>query len=119
MFSWFGKDEASKVISGVGGWIDEQQFTPQEQLEGKLKLLGQMAPFKIVQRIIVTIVFGCWAVMILLISLSIFLEHFTGNSVAREGFMGLIGTQYVWGPTVAASALYLGGGLAFFSGKKK
>lgn len=119
MFGWFGKKEANKVIDGVGGWIDEQQLTKEEQVKYKLALMEKMAPFKIVQRIIVSIVFSVWAFLIVMICLAVWVEHFTAISSAREGLIALIQSEFVWGPTLAASALYLGGGLNFFKGGKK
>ena len=116
---WFGKKEANKVLDGAGTWLDEQQLTKEEQVKYKLALFEKMAPFKIVQRIIVSIVFSTWAFLIVMSVLAVWVAHFTGNRAAMEGLAALITSEFVWGPTLAASALYLGGGLDFFKRGKK
>lgn len=40
-----GSDNAMAIAKGVGGFIDEQNFTEQESKEHKLKLAGMMTDF--------------------------------------------------------------------------
>lgn len=119
MFSWFGKKEAMETISGIGGWIDEQQLTKEEQIKWKIAFLGKMEPFKIVQRIIVSIVFGHWAIWGFNVFVAIWVSHFTENETAYLALIVYAKLEMVWAPTIAATTLYLGGGLAFFKGGKK
>lgn len=40
-----GADNVMKVASGIGGWIDGQQFTEQEKSEFKTKMVGYYGDF--------------------------------------------------------------------------
>ena len=40
-----GADNVMKVASGIGGWIDGQQFTEQERAEMNLKMVGYYGDF--------------------------------------------------------------------------
>jgi len=118
-FGWFGKEESMGVIKGVGGFLDEQQLTKEEALAWNLKKLEHLAPFKIVQRIIVSIVFAHWMIWGLNMMLAIWVYHFTGNNVATDYLLKYAQLELVWGPTLAATALYLGGGVSVFNRGKK
>ena len=115
---WFGKSEVMETVKGVGKWIDEQQLTNEEQVNVKIMLFKAMAPFKVVQRIMVTIImwhWGLWAVNVLA---SIWLGYHDGDYALYTKFVEYAQLQMVWMPTAAAVTLYLGGGLTFFKGKK-
>ena len=119
LFGWFGKEESMEVIGGIGGWIDKQQLTKEEAIQWNLKKLDHLTPFKIVQRIIVSIVFGHWMLWGLNMMLAIWVYHFTGNEVAAEYLLKYAQLELIWGPTMAAAALYLGGGVNLFGKAKK
>lgn len=114
---WFGKKEANRVIDGVGNFIDEQQLTKEEQIKYKLEWFAKMEPFKIVQRIIVSMIFSAWAFLLANVVIAIWVAHLTGNKSAMDALFGLMEHKYIWMPTVSAVTVYLSGGLPFF--KKK
>lgn len=117
---WFGKKAAEDAVKGVGSWIDEQQFTPQEQLDAKLKLFEVMGPFKQIQRIIVTWVMHVWSFLALNFAVVYWYSLATGKWIAVDKFIEMVMTPFIWAPCFGVFSLYLYGGLknAPFMGKK-
>lgn len=112
----FGSDKAIDrtfdVAKGIGGWIDEQQFTPEEKAEEragirkwKLEFLSAMAPFKVVQRIIAFAIMGGWLFLLLTFVGMILFDH-----VNIDAMKELMLSNYIVYPTTALVSLYLGGG---------
>lgn len=118
MFSWFGKKESTEVINRVGNFIDEQQLTKEEQIRYKLDWFEKLDAFKVIQRIIVSIIFTAWAFLFANTVVAVWVFHFTGNESAVRSFLELMKNEYIWMPTVAAVTVYLSGGLPFFKSKK-
>lgn len=115
---WFGKKAAEDAVKGVGNWIDEQQFTPEEQVKYKLQLFEVMGPFKQIQRIIVTWVMHVWAGWSLLLGLSLVGGAMFDNYSMFDKALELITIPFVWTPCLGVFTLYLSGGLKNFGGKK-
>jgi len=116
--SWFGKKEATEIVKGVGGWIDEQQLTPEEQVKYKMHLLEKMEPFKIVQRIIVTWVMYVWGMFALILAASWGIGVLFGNWEALTQARDIVMTEFVWLPCLGVFTFYLSGGLKIFKGGK-
>ena len=114
---WFGKKAAEKAVEGVGKWIDEQQFTPEEQVRYKLQLFEVMGPFKQIQRIIVTWVMHIWAFLALNFALAWWIGVGFDNWVPFDRFIDLVKTEFIWVPCFGVFTLYLSGGLKMFKGK--
>jgi len=111
---WFGKDEVVSAIKGVGNFIDEQQLTPEEAMKYRLHLLDKLDGFKVVQRIIVSIVFSIWAFLIVFGVFGVIVEALFFSSVMKDGMLEIMAMEFVYIPTSAAAALYLGGGVKLF-----
>ncbi len=117
--AFFGEKSIMDTIKGVGSWVDEQQLTNQEQVEIKIMLFKAMEPFKVIQRIMVTIIMWHWIIWAANVLGSIWLGHYDGDYALYTKFVEYAQLQMVWVPTAAAVTLYLGGGLTFFKGGKK
>ncbi len=125
---WFGKKTVEKAIFGIGSFIDEQQFTPQEQLTAKLELFQELKGFKVVQRIIVTWVMYVWASYALVGLASLLLGYFLyvwGETDKEAAFslshmiLEYAKVPFIWTPCLGVFGLYLSGGLSFLKGGKK
>ena len=103
----FSPGSASKAVEGVIKGIDSAVFTPQERAEMHIKQLEALAPFKIVQRILMSAICFVWVMLIAEYSVAIWLQ----NDAVKDALIELIQSEFVWGPTLAGFALYLGGGL--------
>lgn len=106
-------DKEKGLIAKAGGWIDRQQFTPEEKAEHykdlsalRLKLLDALSPFKVVQRMIVFVVMTAWAFLIVNFSAAIWFEA----EAAREHFLVLMQSDYMTILLYGVAFLYLGGG---------
>lgn len=117
----FGSDEAHDnimnkekgLIAKAGGWIDRQEFTAEEKAEHykelgqlRIKLLSALAPFKVVQRLIVFAVMGAWLFLIGNYVTAIWLE----NELAKQSLFDLMNTDYMTTFLYGVGFLYLGGG---------
>ena len=118
MINWFGKKEATDIVKGVGGWIDEQQFTKEEQVKYKMHLLEKMEPFKIVQRIIVTWVMYVWAMFAVILAFSWGLGVLINDWTPLNKVVEIVMTEFVWIPCLGVFTFYLSGGLKLFKGGK-
>lgn len=119
LFDWFGKKDITDAVKGVGNWIDEQQLTTEEQVKYKLELFQAMAPFKVVQRIMVTIIMRHWMLWGFSSLLSLWLSYLLNDPEYSLFAMHIkyAGLEMVWIPTASAVGLYLGGGLPLFNKK--
>ena len=115
---WFGKKDAMETIRGVGGWIDEQQLTQEEQIKYKLHLFEIMGPFKQIQRIIVTWVMIHWIGWAANCMIALWLGQLFPELTAFEKLVDYASLEMVWAPSLGVFTLYLSGGVAMF-GKKK
>ena len=103
----FSPDAASKAVDRIADGIDSAVYTPQERAQMKITQLEALAPFKVVQRILVSAIAFVWVVLIMQYSLAIWL----GALDVQNALIELIQSEFVWAPTLAAFALYFGGGL--------
>tara|TARA_R110000851_G_scaffold317339_1_gene480767 strand:+ start:1550 stop:1918 length:369 start_codon:yes stop_codon:yes gene_type:complete len=117
---WFGKKEIVEAVKGVGTWVDELNLTAEEEVKLKMELFRAMEPFKIIQRIMVTIIMRHWMVWGVSTLLSLYLGYFLGDVPDYELFYKHVEyakLEMVWIPTASAVALYLGGGLPMYRKK--
>ena len=126
MLNWFGKKEAMETAKGIGTFIDEQQFTPEEQMKYKLHMFDAMGPFKCIQRIIATYVMIGWLVLLAFATIGIAAAYILilcgiEPETAKSMFsmtLEFCQSEFVWVPCFGVFSLYLSGGLAVFKGKK-
>ncbi len=118
-FSWFGKEEIVSAVKGVGNWIDELNLTKEEQVKLKMQLFKAMEPFKVIQRIMVTIIMRHWMVWGINCMVAVWVGYITGDTEYElfRIFIEYAKLEMVWIPTASAVGLYLGGGLPFFKSK--
>jgi len=103
----FSPEAATKAIDAVTKGIDHANFTPQEQAELKIRQLESLAPFKVVQRILMASICFVWVTLIMQYCIAIWLDA----ELVKTALIELIQSEFVWGPTLAGFGLYLGGGL--------
>ena len=123
---WFGKKEVMTAAKGIGSFIDEQQFTPEEQMKYKLVMFEKMSGFKGIQRVIATWVMVGWASLLGFAMLGMLLAFIlTLCGVDPEAAKLLYrmtfefsGSEFVWVPCFGVFSLYLSGGLAIFKKSK-
>ena len=120
----FSPEIASKTVDGVIKGIDSAVYTKQEQAEMKVSLIKQridvlnaLVPFKIMQRIMVTIIMVQWAFVGINMVIAIWVRAIWPKIDAVTPLMEFVQTQYMWLPVAGAVGLYLTGGL--IAGKKK
>ena len=119
MFSWVGRlfgtkkaieditDKDNGLLTQMGGWFGDLNFTTEEQARWGIELLNALAPFKVMQRIMVTIIMVEWAIII-----NVWLIAICFNSIPIiNSILALVQTQFVWMPVVGAVTLYLFGGI--------
>jgi hypothetical protein len=107
-------DKDKGLLTQLGGWVGGFSHTEQEKAEDAqatrkwaTDFLTAMAPFKIMQRIMVTIIMSVWAFYCLNMSLAIWIYS---NDVVND-LMAFIQTPFVWVPVSGAVTLYLMGGV--------
>ena len=103
----FSPEAASKAVDHIAKGIDNANFTDQERAQMRLKQLELLAPFKVVQRILVSAIAIVWVALIMQYCVAIWLD----SESIKKALLELIASQFVWGPTIAGFALYFGGGL--------
>ena len=125
MFSWVGRlfgtkkaieditDKDNGLLTQMGGWFGDLNFTTEEQARWGIELLNALQPFKVMQRIMVSIIMIEWAIIV-----NVWLVAICLNSITViNSILALVQTQFVWMPVVGAVTLYLFGGINPF--KKK
>ncbi|MEA3369982.1 MAG: hypothetical protein U9Q40_01430 [Campylobacterota bacterium] len=107
-------DKDKGILVRAGGWINDMSYTDAEKAENALlvkewgiKQLEALEPFKIMQRIMVTIIMFQWAVLFNVIVVAICLK---ADSVLAD-LIEFAQSQYAWYPMGAAVTLYLLGGV--------
>lgn len=126
MLGWFGKKEMGDAAKGIGNFIDEQQFTPEEQMKYKLHMFEVMGPFKGIQRIIATWVMIGWITLLGFGASGILLGWILTlwGMDQEQAFLlyrmtlDFCSSEFVWVPCFGVFSLYLSGGLSIFKGKK-
>jgi hypothetical protein len=126
MMSWigglFGSKDAVKnivdkdngLLTQVGSWIGNFNYTDEEKAEANaqtrewgLRQLDALAPFKVMQRIMVTIIMVEWAILFNCIVVFICL----GKPEVVNQLMAFAMTNFAWIPVAGAVGLYLVGGV--------
>jgi hypothetical protein len=107
-------DKDKGLLTQLGGWVGGFSHTDEEKAEDAqvtrqwaTDFLTAMAPFKIMQRIMVTIIMAVWAFYCLNMSLAIWI--YSADVVGD--LMKFIQTPFVWVPVSGAVTLYLMGGV--------
>lgn len=107
-------DKDNGLLTQVGGWIGGLNYTEEEKAEANAKTrewgirqLEALAPFKIMQRIMVTIIMVQWAVLFNCAVVCIMLDW--GGRF--DLIMAFAQTQFAWLPVCGAVSLYLLGGV--------
>jgi len=113
-------DKDNGLATQLGGWIGGMSFTEQEQAEHNAKIvtigierLKALAPFKVMQRIMVTIIMVEWAILFNACVISICL----GADDTVKALMEFAKTEFAWLPVFAAITCYLLGGVIPSRGK--
>jgi hypothetical protein len=126
--SLFGTDKAvdnvldkdNGLLVRLGSGLGNLVYTDQEKAENAiavreatLKQLDALAPFKIMQRIMVTIIMTIWGIAALIMMTAI---CFRAGDILDDMLL-LVQTQFMWMPVSGAVGLYLLGGV--WKGGKK
>ncbi len=107
-------DKDSGLLAKAGAWVGNLNLTEEEQIkhnhmirEWGISQLQALAPFKIMQRIMVSIIVTEWAILFNVIIIAICLKADT----ILENLVEFSCSQYAWYPMGAAVTLYLLGGV--------
>lgn len=100
-------DKDNGLLVRVGEWVGDQQFTPQERAENAKEFLTALHPFKVMQRIMVTIIMVEWAILFNVMIVAICLR---AEDVQKD-LMAFAQTEFAWMPILGAVGLYLFGGV--------
>jgi hypothetical protein len=107
-------DKDNGLLAQAGNWIGGFNYTEEEKAEADahtrewgLRQLEALAPFKVMQRIMVTIIMSVWALICLVIIVAICLDATT----VINNMLLFVQTQFVWVPVAGAVGLYLMGGV--------
>ena len=107
-------DKDKGLLTQLGGWVGGFSHTDEEKAEDAqvtrkwaTEFLTAMAPFKIMQRIMVTIIMSVWAVFAIAMLAAI---CFDATGIINN-IMLFIQTPYMWVPVSGAVGLYLMGGV--------
>ncbi len=130
---WFGQligtdkvvnnvvDKDNGLLAQAGNWIGGFSYTPEEKAEADaatrewgLRQLEALAPFKVMQRIMVTIIMVEWAILLNVFIVAICL----GATTVVNNLLQLVQTNFVWIPIAGAVGLYLMGGVIPGRGKR-
>ena len=107
----FSPDAASKAIDGITKGVDSAFFTEQEKKELSLEWLQALAPFKVVQRIMVGVIMTQWLLVGINYLAALWVEAVWPHIVVADRILEFAKTEFMWMPVVAAVGVYLGGGL--------
>lgn len=122
MSSWVGRlfgtekaisditDKDNGLLTQVGGWLGNLNFTAQERADWGIKQLVALEPFKIVQRIIALSVMSAWLFVILNVIASIWIEATTTIAVS-EAMLTFAFSDFIFWPVLAVLGLYISGGV--------
>lgn len=125
-------DKDKGLLVKAGGWLGNLHYTSEDKAENDqqtrewgIRQLDAMAPFKVVQRILATVVASMWAILGLNIILAIWIRAVTRKIiVASDGTITVIEginavddllkfafSDYMFWPTCVVFALYFAGGV--------
>ena len=107
-------DKDNGLLTQVGGWIGGFSYTDQEKAEADqqtrewgLRQIEALAPFKIMQRIMVTIIMSVWAMLCIVMTIAICIK----SPDIITNLLLFIQSPFVWVPVSGAVGLYLMGGV--------
>lgn len=107
-------DKDNGHLAKFGGWIGNMNYTDQEKAGDDMitrrlaiEYLGALAPFKVMQRIMVTIIMAEWAILFNVLIVAICLQ---ANTVVKD-LLAFAQTPFAWAPVSGAVTLYLLGGV--------
>ena len=100
-------DKDKGLLTQAGSWVGNFSFTDQEKSQWALKTLSALEPFKILQRIMVSIIMVEWAILFNVIIVAICLDATT----VTNNLLLFAQTKYAWIPVMGAVSLYLLGGV--------
>jgi hypothetical protein len=107
-------DKENGHLAKLGGWIGNLSHTDEEKAEDNqvtrkwaVDFLTAMAPFKVMHRIMVTIIMSVWALYCVNMLVAIWIYS---NDVIADILL-FIQTPFVWVPVSGAVSLYLLGGV--------
>lgn len=115
-------DKDNGLLSQVGGWVGNFNYTDEEKAEADaktrewgLKQLEALQPFKVVQRILASVIISIWAIVIINLLFAFWLQHPSSEKILELAFSDLV----FW-PTLSVVSLYFGGGAveSWFRGRK-
>ena len=107
-------DKENGLLAQVGSWVGGFNYTDEEKAEADaqtrewgLRQLEALAPFKVMQRIMVTIIMVEWAILINVMIVLICIDA----TKATANMLLFIQSPFVWVPVSGAVGLYLMGGV--------
>ncbi len=107
-------DKENGLLTQVGNWVGGFNYTAEEKAEADaqtrewgLRQLEALAPFKVMQRIMVTIIMSVWGLTCAMMLVFISLEP----SSAITNLLLFMQLPFVWIPVSGAVGLYLMGGV--------
>ncbi len=107
-------DKDKGLLTQVGNWVGGFNYTEEEKSEADaktrewgLRQLEALAPFKVMQRIMVTIIMSVWGLTCAMMLIFISLEP----SSAITNLLLFMQLPFVWIPVSGAVGLYLMGGV--------
>jgi len=103
-------DKDNGLLTQVGGWLGDMQFTPQERAKWGIDQLEALQPFKIVQRIIALSVMIAWLFIIFNVVAAIWIEGTTTVAVS-EPMLKFAFSDFIFWPVLAVLGLYISGGV--------
>jgi hypothetical protein len=126
MFSWVGRlfgtqkaiddftDKDTGHLAKFGEWVGNFSYTDEEKAEANLETkqwalayMKSLEPFKVMQRIMVTIIMAEWAILFNAIIIAII----CGSDKMVASMMAFAQSQFAWVPICGAVSLYLLGGV--------
>jgi hypothetical protein len=132
MTAWIGKlfgtdkavdnllDKDSGLLAKAGAWVGNFNYTDEEKAEADaqtrewgIRQLDALAPFKVMQRIMVTIIMSIWALLSVVMIVAI---CFDAIEIMKNTLL-FIQTPFIWAPISGAVSLYLLGGVMPSRGK--
>jgi hypothetical protein len=111
-------DKDNGLLVRAGSALGNLHYSDQEKANTGIQIqnlavarLKALEPFKVMQRIMVTIIMTMWAFLGLNIVVGIWLEALFPKLDVVMALVDLAQSEYMWWPTLAAVTLYLGGGV--------
>lgn len=106
-------DKDNGHLAKLGGWFGNLNLTQEEIMENNSELaklsvekLKALHPFRVVQRIMVSIIMGVWGLW----ALSLLGCVLADSQVRVNNLIAVAQTQFMWVPISGAVGLYLLGG---------